>query len=111
MTHPYSDFVSRFSEVVAEAGTYPLGGFEPCARPDIAPDAPRVLLFSGHPDDECITGGLPLRLLREEAHRIVNVAVTQGSNRERQAARFEELKAACGFLSLSAGPDESNAVK
>jgi hypothetical protein len=30
--------------------------------------------------------------------RVLNVAVTQGSNKERQSARWEELKAACEYL-------------
>jgi LmbE family N-acetylglucosaminyl deacetylase len=61
-------------------------------------DAPRALIFSPHPDDECIIGGLALRLQREAGMRVVNVAVTQGSNKARQAARWNELTAACEFL-------------
>lgn len=57
-----------------------------------------VLLFSPHPDDECITGALPLRLMREAGRRIINVPVTYGSNAERQAGRAAELEHACGFL-------------
>jgi LmbE family N-acetylglucosaminyl deacetylase len=76
----------------------PLGGFPPSAQPALNPDAPVVLVFSPHPDDECITGALVLRLRRELGYRIVNVAVTQGSNRERQAARLAELEAACEYL-------------
>ena len=57
-----------------------------------------MLIFSPHPDDECIIGGLPLRLFREEKFKVINVAVTQGSNRERQAERWKELIGACRFL-------------
>ena len=57
-----------------------------------------VLLFSPHPDDECITGMLPLRLMREAGRRIVNVPVTFGSDPDRQSGRAEELRAACGYL-------------
>ena len=56
------------------------------------------MLFSPHPDDECITGLLPLRLMREAGRRIVNIPVTFGSNAERQAGRSAELEAACGYL-------------
>ncbi len=111
MPHPYSGLVSRFRELVVEAGTYPLGGFEPCSRPDLPANAPRALLFSAHPDDECITGGLPLRLLREAGHRIVNVAVTQGSNKSRQSARLEELTAACEFLGFEAVTIDENGLE
>ncbi len=57
-----------------------------------------ILLFSPHPDDECITGLLPLRLMREAGKRIVNIPVTFGSNTERQAGRAAELEDACGYL-------------
>ena len=57
-----------------------------------------VLIFSPHPDDECITGGLALRLLREAKWNVINVAVTLGSRRERHAARLRELQDACAAL-------------
>ncbi len=59
---------------------------------------PKVLIFSPHPDDECITGGLALRLLREAKWNVVNVAVTLGRKRERRAARRRELQNACTAL-------------
>lgn len=78
------------------------GPFElPSSLPEISAlpkSGPTVLLFSPHPDDECITGALPLRFRREIGARIVNVAVTLGSNRERRAARAQELQAACALL-------------
>lgn len=76
----------------------PLGGFSNLSPPQIAEDAPRVLIFAPHPDDECIIGGLPLRLMRESKMRVLNVAVTQGSNPERKQPRLEELKAACDYI-------------
>ncbi len=66
-----------------------------------------MLLFSPHPDDEAITGGLALRLRREAGWRVVNVAVTLGSAPARRAARAEEGKACCefvGFEQLLADP-------
>lgn len=95
---PYHRFVSSLSNQCAEAARLPLGGFDPCPRPSLPSSAPRVLVFSPHPDDECIIGGLALRLMREAGMRIVNVAVTQGSNPERQAGRLAELQAACDYL-------------
>ena len=36
-----------------------------------------ALILSPHPDDECIIGGLPLRLMKEGGIRIINVAITR----------------------------------
>jgi len=57
-----------------------------------------VLIFSPHPDDECVVGALALRLLREAGWNVLNVAVTLGSKRQRRAGRLRELKNACGHL-------------
>ena len=62
---------------------------------------PLVLLCSPHPDDEALTGGLPLRLARELKARVINLAVTLGSNPARQAARRAELSAACAVLGFA----------
>ncbi|MGH7953091.1 MAG: PIG-L deacetylase family protein, partial [Limisphaerales bacterium] len=63
-----------------------------------APYAPVALIFSPHPDDECIIGGLALRWLREAGMRVSVVAVTLGSNKKRQQPRLQELKNACDWL-------------
>jgi N-acetylglucosamine malate deacetylase 1 len=96
--NPYRQFVSDLARLVSEGKRFPLGGFPPAPRPELPPDAPHALIFSPHPDDECIIGGLALRLLREAGTRVTNVAVTQGSNKARQAARWDELTAACDHL-------------
>ena len=70
----------------------------PARKVDIPPHAPKVLIFSPHPDDECIAGALPLRLLRELRMKVINVAVTQGSRKNRQKERFIELQNACSYL-------------
>ncbi len=95
--NPYHTLVTGFARLVREGKQLPLGGFPSIARP-APPSAPRALIFSPHPDDECIIGGLALRLQREAGMRIVNVAVTQGSSKERQEPRWVELEAACNFL-------------
>lgn len=69
-----------------------------CPPPPVEPGTTDVLLFSPHPDDESITGALPLRLGREAGFHIVNVAVTLGSNHGERARRLRELHDACGFL-------------
>jgi LmbE family N-acetylglucosaminyl deacetylase len=56
------------------------------------------MIFSPHPDDECIIGGLALRLRREQHMNVFNVAVTLGSDPDRQAERWTELTHACAFL-------------
>ena len=106
--NPYHRFVSDYARLAKEGQGWPLGGFPDCARPVVAPDAPRVLIFSPHPDDEVIIGGLALRLLREAKWNVLNVAVTQGSNPARQAERRTELEKCCaciGFGLVAAAPD------
>jgi LmbE family N-acetylglucosaminyl deacetylase len=59
-----------------------------------------ILLFSPHPDDECIIGGIARRLQQENNYTIGNVAVTLGSNPERQLSRLQELQSACNYLNF-----------
>lgn len=87
-------FVQGIRDSVREART-----LAPAEVVTVAPaSGPVVLLFSPHPDDECITGLLPLRLMRELGHQVVNVPVTFGSNVARQADRAAELANACAAL-------------
>jgi LmbE family N-acetylglucosaminyl deacetylase len=95
---PYYDYVSALARLVREGKSLPLGGFPVPPRPAPPGGAPVALIFSPHPDDEVIIGALAMRLQREGGFRVANVAVTQGSNRARQAARWEELQAACDFI-------------
>ncbi len=97
MKNPYLDYVEKLERWIDDGRKLPLGSMPP-ASSKMAANAPRALVFSPHPDDECIVGCLPLRLLREKGMKMVNVAVTQGSKRERQAGRWEELKVACAWL-------------
>ena len=96
--NPYSPFVSSFAQVLRDAQSLPLGGLPMPQHPTPAPDAPRALIFSPHPDDEVIIGALPLRLLRELKWNVLNVAVTQGSSKARQAERWQELQACCDYI-------------
>src|SRR5438552_17298334 len=98
--NPYDRFVSEYARFAKEGRTYPLGAFERLPRPQIPPDARKVLVFSPHPDDEVIIGGLALRLLREAKWNVINVAVTQGSKKERQTERFQELKNCCKCIGI-----------
>ncbi len=96
--NPYHRFVAEHARLIQEAGTYPLGRFEPAPKPELGADAPRALFFAPHPDDECITGGLAVRLLRQGRMNVIDVAVTLGSNKERRAGRLAELRNACRYL-------------
>jgi N-acetylglucosamine malate deacetylase 1 len=98
--NPYYSFANAFSKLVNDGKALPLGGFAPegKAQPQPGPGAPLAMIFSPHPDDECIVGALALRLGREAGMRILNVAVTQGSNKARQQGRLVELANACRYL-------------
>jgi N-acetylglucosamine malate deacetylase 1 len=112
--NPYSKLVSDFARLVAEGKSLPLGGFPPAPRPTPAADAPTALFFAPHPDDETILGGLALRLLREAKWKVIDVAVTLGSLKERKAGRGQELRNACQFLGFGlepAAPDGLDGVR
>lgn len=96
--NPYQQYINQAARLRQEGQSLPLGGFAAAPRPEIASDAPCVLIFAPHPDDECIIGALPLRLLRESRMNVINVAVTQGSNKARQDERFRELQSACEYI-------------
>jgi LmbE family N-acetylglucosaminyl deacetylase len=96
--NPYLEFVSSYAQLAVDGKSLPLGGIPSVPSTPPAADAPAAIIFSPHPDDECIIGGLALRLMREAGIRIINVAVTLGSNKERQQPRWQELKNACHYL-------------
>ena len=98
MTTPYHQFVSEYAQLLRVGKALPMGGFASHPNQSARADAPLALIFSPHPDDECIIGGLALRLMRENGVRIANVAVTQGSKKERQKGRWRELQQACDFI-------------
>jgi LmbE family N-acetylglucosaminyl deacetylase len=113
MNSPYHEFAARIAAMQEEGRGFPCGGFDALPRPDVPENAPKVLIFSPHPDDECIVGGLALRLLREGRRRVINVAVTLGSKVERRAGRLAELRDACdylGFELVQSTPDGLSAV-
>ena len=79
----------------------PFSQLFPSAPLIIKPSLPfTIMILSPHPDDECITGSLPLRLLHENNAHIINVAVTLGSKIERQEERKQELLKACELLEM-----------
>ncbi len=106
--NPYHQLVAEYVRLAGAGKACPLGGLAPAPQPGRPANAPKALIFSPHPDDECIIGGLALRLYREAGMQVFNVAVTQGSNRARQAGRLVELQDAChylGFGLITTGPN------
>jgi LmbE family N-acetylglucosaminyl deacetylase len=108
---PYHQLVSEYQRLLKEGRSYPFGTFKPAPRPELAADAPKALFFAPHPDDECISGGLALRLMRQARMNVINVAVTLGSNKERQAERFHELQNACQYLGFNLLPTAPNGLE
>jgi LmbE family N-acetylglucosaminyl deacetylase len=93
----YRDFVATTAKLFRQ-GKSISPKVLPRPRKKPAANAPVALIFSPHPDDECITGGLPLRLLQESGMRVINIAITLGSQAKRRSARLRELKCACAAL-------------
>jgi LmbE family N-acetylglucosaminyl deacetylase len=96
--NPYEHYVGQLRRLMCEGRELPLGGLTLPTHPPVAADAPGVLIFAPHPDDEVIIGGMALRLRRELGWKVVNVAVTQGSNLARRAGRWEELAQCCRYI-------------
>ena len=95
MSNPYIKFVAEYERLLKEGAFLPLGGIPHPPRRTAQTGASKALVFSPHPDDECIVGALPLRLLREMNMNVINVAVTLGSRQDRRLGRLAELRAAC----------------
>lgn len=99
--NPYEKFIRDFAGLMRRGQDLPLGNIPMPKRSAPSANAPRVLIFSPHPDDEVIIGALPLRLLRELHWNVINVAVTQGSGKARQRERWKELQACCDYIGFS----------
>lgn len=115
---PYGEYVHQLLAILRGGRQLPTGplapvpavGDKPYPGRRAAPEqrgfgaTPHAVLLAPHPDDECVTGGLALRLVREAGWRVTVVPVTLGSRRERRAARLAELRAACGVLGFECVP-------
>jgi LmbE family N-acetylglucosaminyl deacetylase len=97
----FDDYVQAFQTLLHSPLPIPAAFDGPLPVQEIGPGKPVVLIVSPHPDDECIIGGLPLRLQREAGYEVVNIAATLGSNIERREARWIELTHACGQLGFA----------
>lgn len=108
---PYLAYIKEFSKLLRRTLPAPKTGASVSENQEGRPCA---LLLSPHPDDECLTGALPLRLKQEAGWKIVNLAVTLGSNPDRKTARVDELSRACGalgFEAIQAVPDGFASVR
>ena len=113
-SNPYLAYARSVQALMDEGHGLPYGGFKPPLKSKIDKEAPVVLILSPHPDDECIIGGLPLRLMKEGDFRVLNVAITQGSNPTRKQERLNELKGACewiGFELIQTGPNGLDRIR
>lgn len=97
MNDAFADYVAGFEDLLARGRALAAAVAERPQLPALQPGAPVCLVFSPHPDDEAICGALPWRL-RLDGWRVVNVAVTLGSRRERRAQRWLELTRSCSYL-------------
>lgn len=95
-------YVEGVLRAVDAGRNLPLG---PSSSPLVAPVVPasskglsKVLFCAPHPDDESLSGALPLRLRLETGAQVTNVAITLGADVEQRARRRRELESACRVL-------------
>ncbi|MDD4616363.1 MAG: PIG-L family deacetylase [Alphaproteobacteria bacterium] len=95
-----AEIIAVYEEILQQPLEPPevMEGLVSVGSPALRDMQPCALLLTPHPDDECLTGALPLRLSCEKNWRIINVGMTLGSNRERRAERRKELSKACSVL-------------
>lgn len=94
----WSRYVQGYVELLSgetAAVTAPVATAAPIGIP------PQVVLCSPHPDDELLTGLLPLRLKEEAGAKVTNIALTLGSNRDRRQERWAELERACAVVGFA----------
>ena len=99
----YKDFVIESVNNFEQASRLPLKTAESVfdcieTKSDNSLSGKTILIFAPHPDDECIVGLLPLRLMAEAGIKVVDVAITLGSKLERRQERLQELSQACKYL-------------
>ncbi len=97
MKNRFLKMVDFFERVVEDGHNIELGDAEPLKLQKVRNDC-KLLIFAPHPDDECIIGALPLRLRKDYAVHVKNVAVTLGSNVAERSRRLGELKDTCNFF-------------
>lgn len=114
MPDPFLDFVLGFEQQLRRGADLSHALPRSQELQPAAADAPVCLVFSPHPDDEAISGALPSRLRGESRWRVVNVAVTLGSDPQRRAGRWNELTRSCarlGFELISASGEAAQGMQ
>ena len=108
LMNPFLPYVQSLKDSFTSAKSLQASGKKPLTN-----SSSKVLLFSPHPDDECIIGLLPLRLMNELGMEVINIPVTFGSDQMRQHARAQELADACAYLGwgLHQGRPDLNALE
>ena len=96
--NPYFSYAESFQKLTETGKQLSFGKIKPEKKTVPERNAPVAMILSPHPDDECIVGALPIRLMREAGFRIVNCAVTLGSKVERREERLAELQSACKWI-------------
>ena len=94
--NPYRAWVETFVSALRTGEAIGPTAVRP--KSPVATETPKALIFAPHPDDEIITGALPLRLMREQRFAVIDVAVTLGSRVDRREQRSIELQAACACI-------------
>lgn len=85
----------RYGGKLSGIGTTAGGG--DCVTLPMKAEQHHIVICSPHPDDEALTGALPYRLKTDAVH-VLNLAITLGSNPDRQKDRKRELAASCRVL-------------
>ena len=102
MTLIYHDWVAQWAGLLKAGRSLPSPLEGVVAQGEVSPKSDgsggRIILFSPHPDDECLAGILPLRLVKESRMEVINYTVTLGSKVDRKAERRQELEAAVSLL-------------
>lgn len=96
--NPYLSYIKSFASVFEKGKDLPLGAITTPPPKQTNQSAPKVVILSPHPDDECVMGALALRLMRETGSAVFNVPITFGSNTLRKEERKKELSQACKWL-------------
>lgn len=113
----YLEYAEELKKLMSRAAEIPLGApceagkafgetfkadsadFAQTCAPRYLKSQKRVLIFAPHPDDESMSGGLAMRMMRECGFKVTDVAVTLGSNKARRPGRRAELAECCKRLS------------
>ena len=91
-------YVESFSRLYLEKSGVDRVSHPESFNPEPGKSGGRLVICSPHPDDEILTGTLPLRLLQEDGVAVTNMVMTLGSDPARKEARLAELTAACRLV-------------